>query len=98
MPSADLLKNLPAPDPSSAPEAVKQAVSLRESLSAKQLEAVRQVLDKYLPELTAAAKATTAGITDAKPFQAVDKDAVLQSQRVLQNIDAEMAKIWVRSS
>lgn len=81
------------PDP--VREVTQKAVSLQESLTAEQHAAVREILDKYQPEMQAIADVLVAGkkpVVEDEP-QPVDRDVVERMNTMFGDIDAEMATV-----
>jgi hypothetical protein len=75
------------------PETVQKAAVLQESLTPEQHAAVREVLDRYQPEMQAIMEVFTAlpkSPAGAEP-QPLDKDITARMTAMLYNIDAEMA-------
>jgi hypothetical protein len=85
----------PAIDMENLPATVEKAAALQESLTPEQHASVRQVLDKYQPEMQAIMEAYMAV---PKPEagdepQRVDEELSARMTGVLQDIDAEMAVV-----
>jgi hypothetical protein len=81
------------PDP--VREVTQKAVSLQESLTAEQHAAVREILDKYQPEMHAIADVLVAGkkpAVEGEP-QPVDRDVVKRMNAMFDAIDTEIATV-----
>jgi hypothetical protein len=85
----------PAIDTENLPEIVQKATALQGGLTPDQHAAVRDILDKYRPEMQAIVEAQMAAekpSPEAEP-QPLDGDIVARTVAMLEHIDAEMAAV-----
>lgn len=85
----------PAIDMANLPATITQATALKESLSADQKVAVRQILEKYVPELKAITEllSATPKAAPGEQQQPVDKGIALRLEAMVKSIDGEMALV-----
>jgi hypothetical protein len=86
---------LPAIDMQNLPEALQKAATLQESLTPEQHAAVREILDRYQPEMQAINDAlmATGKAPAGAELQPFDRDIVARMAALVDDVEAEMAAV-----